>query len=272
MESTSKTILEKITSSQNKNLREVESLDSFKIQLPLSNTKTPTEIEKKHVYEVYDKIATHFSHTRYKPWPQVENFLKSLPENSLILDIGCGNGKYLQSNDKINIIGTDRSINLLKICREKILNSQLFSCDSLKLPIRNNTFDAAISIAVIHHFSNDNLRIQAIKEIVRILKINGLFLIYVWAIEQQEKKFSQQDNFVPWHLQEKWENNCVVNTLENGPKIAKDDKINCVVYQRYYHVFKKGELEDLIMKVDGVVIEKSYFDHANWCCIVRKIK
>ena len=39
MESTSKTILEKITSSQNKNLREVESLDSFKIQLPLSKIK-----------------------------------------------------------------------------------------------------------------------------------------------------------------------------------------------------------------------------------------
>ena len=28
-----------------------------------------TEMEKKHVYEVYDKIAPHFSNTRYKPWP-----------------------------------------------------------------------------------------------------------------------------------------------------------------------------------------------------------
>lgn len=31
----------------------------------------PLELQKKHVYEVYDKIAPHFSHTRYKPWPKI---------------------------------------------------------------------------------------------------------------------------------------------------------------------------------------------------------
>ena len=35
----------------------------------------PSDIEKKYVYEVYDKIAPHFSSTRYKPWPKVEKFL-----------------------------------------------------------------------------------------------------------------------------------------------------------------------------------------------------
>jgi hypothetical protein len=28
-----------------------------------------TDMEKRHVYEVYEKIASHFSDTRYKPWP-----------------------------------------------------------------------------------------------------------------------------------------------------------------------------------------------------------
>ena len=41
----------------------------------LSESSLPTEMEKKHVYEVYDKIAPHFSHTRYKPWPRIEAFL-----------------------------------------------------------------------------------------------------------------------------------------------------------------------------------------------------
>ena len=41
----------------------------------LSESSLPTEMEKKHVYEVYDKIAPHFSHTRYKPWPRIEGFL-----------------------------------------------------------------------------------------------------------------------------------------------------------------------------------------------------
>ena len=29
-------------------------------------------MEKEHVYDVYEKIAPHFSNTRYKPWPRVE--------------------------------------------------------------------------------------------------------------------------------------------------------------------------------------------------------
>ena len=71
-------------------------------------------MEKKHVYEVYDLIAPHFSKTRYKPWPKVEDYLNSLDPGSLNLDVGCGNGKYLHSNTQ-NIInlGTDRSLELL---------------------------------------------------------------------------------------------------------------------------------------------------------------
>jgi hypothetical protein len=34
----------------------------------------------------------------------------------------------------------------------------------------------------------------------RILKPNGTMLVYVWAYEQEHKKFATQDVFVPWHL------------------------------------------------------------------------
>ena len=139
------------------------------------------------------------------------------------------------------------------------------------MPIRTESFDAAISIAVIHHFSNELLRIQALREIFRIVKKGGLVLVYVWAMEQKEKKFTEQDNFVPWHLQNKYENETKVETLKNGPNIMEDKNIDCTVYQRYYHVFYKGELEDIINKTgDNVEIVKSYFDHANWCCIIKK--
>jgi ubiquinone/menaquinone biosynthesis C-methylase UbiE len=59
---------------------------------------TATEMEKRHVYEVYDKIAHHFSNTRYKPWPRIQRYLEALPEGSLNIDVGCGNGKYLPCN------------------------------------------------------------------------------------------------------------------------------------------------------------------------------
>ena len=49
--------------------------------------------------------------------------------------------------------------------------------------MRSDCFDAAISIAVIHHFSTVSLRVQALKEILRVLKENGEALVYVWAKE-----------------------------------------------------------------------------------------
>ena len=167
--------------------------------------------------------------------------------------------------------GVDRSGNLLSIAKDKNPNAQFIIADSLKLPIKSESFDAAISIAVIHHFSNELLRIKALKEIIRVIKKGGTILIYVWAMEQKEKKFTEQDNFVPWHLQNKYENETKVETLENGPSIIEDKKIDCTVYQRFYHVFYKNELEDLINKTGtNVEIIKSYFDHANWCCIIKK--
>lgn len=49
---------------------------------------------------------------------------------------------------------------------------------------RSNAFDACISVAVIHHLSTEERRANAIKELLRIVKPNGLVLIYVWAQEQ----------------------------------------------------------------------------------------
>jgi len=76
-------------------------------------------MEKEHVYEVYEKIAPHFSNTRYKPWPKIAEFLNKLEDGSLVADVGCGNGKYLGVNKKLHMIGTDRSFGLINICREK---------------------------------------------------------------------------------------------------------------------------------------------------------
>lgn len=90
-----------------------------------------TNMEKQHVYEVYEKIAPHFSHTRYKPWPKIAAHLNSLPDGSLVGDIGCGNGKYLGVNPRIQMVGTDRSFNLIGCCRERSKSFQTFVADSL---------------------------------------------------------------------------------------------------------------------------------------------
>ena len=65
------------------------------------------ELETKNVREVYDAIAEHFSATRYKGWPKVDNFLNEIEKNSIVVDIGSGNGKYHNINKDVYIVGFD---------------------------------------------------------------------------------------------------------------------------------------------------------------------
>lgn len=48
-------------------------------------------------------------------------------------------------------VGCDRSSALVQICEDR--GFQAFVSDALSLPLRSASFDACISIAVIHHFS-----------------------------------------------------------------------------------------------------------------------
>ena len=157
--------------------------EEAKVNNESEGATTATNMEKQHVYEVYEKIAPHFSNTRYKPWPMVVDFLNSLPDGSIVADVGCGNGKYLGVNPNLNMIGTDRSFNLIGCARQVSQNYQTFVADSLTLPLRSNSFDNVISIAVVHHFSSNSLRIQALSEMHRILRVGGTMLVYVWAYE-----------------------------------------------------------------------------------------
>ncbi|XP_016064538.1 PREDICTED: probable tRNA methyltransferase 9-like protein isoform X2 [Miniopterus natalensis] len=56
-----------------------------------------------------------------------------------------------------------------------------------------------IADIVIHHFSTKQRRIQAIKEMARVLVPGGQLMIYVWAMEQKNRHFEKQDVLVPWN-------------------------------------------------------------------------
>lgn len=78
-----------------------------------------SKLETIHVYNIYDTIAEHFSDTRCKPWPNVLKFMHSLPIGSILVDVGCGNGKYLGCMDNIFSVCTNvytRVFSLLHIC------------------------------------------------------------------------------------------------------------------------------------------------------------
>ncbi|XP_010905934.1 tRNA (carboxymethyluridine(34)-5-O)-methyltransferase [Elaeis guineensis] len=149
------------------------------------SVQSTPDIEKKYVHHVYDAIAPHFSATRFAKWPKVAEFLNSLRPGSIILDAGCGNGKYLGFNPNCFYIGCDISPPLIDICARR--GHEVTVADAVNLPYRCNFGDAAISIAVLHHLSTEMRRRKAIEELVRVVRKGGLVLITVWAREQEDK-------------------------------------------------------------------------------------
>ncbi|XP_076031510.1 tRNA (carboxymethyluridine(34)-5-O)-methyltransferase ALKBH8-like [Oratosquilla oratoria] len=148
--------------------------------------KAAFALETEHVLQVYDNIAHHFSETRHKPWPQVLQFVNSQEPGSSLLDVGCGNGKYLGHNRNIIEVGCDSSMKLCEICIRR--GFSVVQCNCLNLPFSDESFTAVICIAVIHHLSTHERRKAAILEMARVLTVGGQGLVYVWALEQQYHK------------------------------------------------------------------------------------
>ncbi|KAG0681995.1 tRNA methyltransferase, has a role in tRNA modification [Pichia californica] len=259
--------------------------------------ETPKLKEIEFVHDVYNEIAQHFSQTRYKPWPIVSNFLETRKVNSFGVDVGCGNGKYIGINKKVFILGSDYSTGLIdqaKILHERESFNDIIVADGMNLPHNDSTFDFAISIAVIHHFADEKRRIDAIEEILRVLKPNGQALIYCWALEQEKSRRGyhegmEQDILVPWVLAKKTEGK------KNQPKrkgkgnkerdvegedLVEQENKEVIVEQikneekppvkmRFYHLYKKGELSDNCIKAGGKLVREGY-ERDNWWAIVEK--
>lgn len=107
---------------------------------------------------------------------------------------GCGNGKYHHVTADSFVIGCDNCQELLGIAAGR--GGEVCTGDCLELPFRPAVFDSVISIAVVHHLSTLERRLQAIQELCRITRSGGSLLVYVWAFEQDRKKVSPHSTSV----------------------------------------------------------------------------
>jgi ubiquinone/menaquinone biosynthesis C-methylase UbiE len=199
------------------------------------------------VENTYNSIATNFDKTRYKVWRKVVEFLDIQLPNIKVLEVGCGNGKNMLYRNDLRIYGIDISEEQVSICKAKNLNVQ--KSDMTSLPFNDAEFDAIICIATYHHLQTENERKQALNEMYRVLKSGGKALISVWAMEQDsntKRKFTQSDEMVSW-------------------------KYNNSIYYRYYHIYKKDELEEEIRSLcPEFKIESVFYDLGNWFTTISK--
>jgi SAM-dependent methyltransferase len=208
-----------------------------------------------NIQEVYNNISDEFSHTRHSVWNAVKEFLQGLPSQSLLGDIGCGNGKNMLYRPDLICQGIDYSDKLVGICKQRGLD---VLCGSiLNIPFRDSCLDNTICIAVIHHLRLHEERICAIRELVRVTRPGGKILISVWALQQDEdskRKFATNDVLVPFMV--RGSGGCNSNE----------------VYKRFYHVYGNQELENDLTYINeyDFSVERIFYEKGNWYAILSK--
>ncbi len=102
-----------------------------------------------------------------------------------LLDVGCGTATLLMlaksQHPTSRVVGIDPDEKILRIARKKMSNGygldiELIKAGAEQLPFEKTSFDVVVSSLVFHHLPTD-IKKQALREIHRVLKPTGRFLL-----------------------------------------------------------------------------------------------
>lgn len=137
----------------------------------------------------YDRAVSLLSLGQIKQFQQRLIDLAQLNPNQQILDVGCGTGTLClaikqQLGPTSTIIGVDASAEMIEQARHKADHAQLaldFQVQTVEhLSFPDQSFDRVFSTLMMHHLP-DQLKLQALSEIRRVLKPQGRLMILDFA-------------------------------------------------------------------------------------------
>jgi SAM-dependent methyltransferase len=134
-------------------------------------------IEASQLFWAHDSVDDHVGLCEYETTLPV--FLSQLPKDEVILDAGCGLARwvfYLRQRG-YRVAGADNAPAALAQAMRYARSAPLFAADTLRLPLRDGSLGAIISLGVIEHAPEGPGK--ALRELHRVLKPGGVALIAV---------------------------------------------------------------------------------------------
>ncbi|HLD51401.1 hypothetical protein A3K34_00150 [candidate division WWE3 bacterium RIFOXYC1_FULL_40_10] len=132
------------------------------------NSKEKLQIQKKIIHK-----------QKHPEWEETmvfitNKFAELVPQDSVVLDAGCGNGNYVIDENRERIkwaVGVDvmQESVVKNICLDEIKITNLET-----LPFENSSFDAVVSLWVFEHLERPQ---KVVSEIHRVLKPGGYFFM-----------------------------------------------------------------------------------------------
>lgn len=113
-----------------------------------------------------------------------EFLLSHIDSNSKVLDIGCGEGRNIETilNVTKDIVGIDNDPKAVIDAQAHLAKTptvQILLADVIAMPFPDNSFDVVTLMMTLVNFSNTKVR--ALKEMVRVLNQNGKIIISVYS-------------------------------------------------------------------------------------------
>ncbi len=143
--------------------------------------------ESKQLKLVYDKIAEFYAKKFSEPSEHIKEFLALLPQNTKILDIGCGVG--VNTNfmvlEGFEVIGIDLSKGMLKIAKHKFPQIDFRQQNIKKLNFSSNSFNGILASFSLIHISKKDIP-MLLKKFHQILKKNGAIYIALQGGKSEE--------------------------------------------------------------------------------------
>lgn len=187
-----------------------------------------------------------------------------------ILDLGCGPGYYSialvkKGNDVTGIDISEDKINIAKqVAKENKINVNFLVGDARKIPFKDNTFDLVICSEIIEHVKEDK---KVIKEILRILKKRGRFIITTPADSKENRKIYKKMNHIIPGYNEKLIKNIFSgtkatykteyygqSTLKLSTRINRNLKSPIMIAITFYPLYLFGYLDKLFKGEENSLI------------------
>jgi ubiquinone/menaquinone biosynthesis C-methylase UbiE len=119
--------------------------------------------------------------------------LAGLRGDEAVLDVGCGNGRYLEAlhsrGHRGVVVGADLSAGMLQTARAAAGDGPLLVTDAQTMPFADASFDAALAMHMLYHVPD---RAAALAEMRRVVRPGGVAL----ALTNSEAHFLELDELL----------------------------------------------------------------------------
>jgi ubiquinone/menaquinone biosynthesis C-methylase UbiE len=147
--------------------------------------------------ESYNIIAEGYMFWRSRPWP-----ITKVVRGRVVLDAGSGpciNGVDIAYRNRGYVICLDISKSMIYTARETLKRREVLGDavigDAIRMPIRSNSIDSVIAIALVHHLPKEFAQ-EFFNEVYRVLKPRGMVLATIWFWRQKRFLLKTIANYI----------------------------------------------------------------------------